>query len=185
MNSGHSRRASGRQWPSFRSPMRKALPMIFSSITPPQPPHLRQGPRLTLDSCILTPMLQFSLRNLLIAVAFVAVGTAALLNANAWWSSLLWGAALSLLVFTGLAASYRQEAKRAFWGGYVLAGSFYLLLLMYSIQNTSSSNASILCYTPLTHYNLVTTKLIVWAYAWLPASKGAQYLPAPSVPAGG
>ena len=34
-------------------------------------------------------MLQFSLRNLLIAVTAIAVGTAALLNANEWWASLL------------------------------------------------------------------------------------------------
>ena len=34
------------------------------------------------------PMLQFSLRNLLVAVAAVAVRTTALFTANAWWVSL-------------------------------------------------------------------------------------------------
>lgn len=71
-------------------------------------------------------MLQFSLRNLLTAVAAVAVGTAALLNANEWWASVLWAIALVLLVFAGLAALFRREAQRAFWTGYLVAGTFYL-----------------------------------------------------------
>ena len=85
-------------------------------------------------------MLQFSLRNLLIAVAAVAVGTAALLNANAWWVSLLWGAVLLMLALAGFVAFFRRAAQRAFWSGYVVAGSLYLLLLMYSVPQISQSN---------------------------------------------
>ena len=129
-------------------------------------------------------MFQFSLRNLLVAVAAVAVGTAALLNANSWWASLLWGAALLMLVFAGLLAFFRREARRAFWSGYVAAGSLYLLLLMYSVPQISQSNTWT-PYGPLNHYNLVTTKVIAWAYSWLPASKTTPTLPAPPNPAGG
>jgi len=115
-------------------------------------------------------MLQFSLRNLLVAVAVAAVGTAALLNASEWWASLLWGAALSILVFAGLVALFRREAQRAFWSGYAVAGSFYLLLLMFG-------NGTFL--------PLITTKVIVWGYSFLPDAKKSQYVFAPVPPAGG
>lgn len=128
-------------------------------------------------------MFQFSLRNLLVAVSAVAVGTAALLNANSWWSSLLWGAALSMLGFAGFVAYCRREAQRAFWSGYVVAGSLYLLLLMYSVPNHSQSNTW-MPYGPLNHDNLVTTKVTTWAYTLLPASKTTPWLPAPPAPGG-
>jgi hypothetical protein len=85
-------------------------------------------------------MFQFSLRNLLVAVAAVAVGTAALLNANSWWSSLLWGAALLMLLLGGFLAFLRRESQRAFWSGYAVTGSLYLLLLMYSVPQMSQAN---------------------------------------------
>jgi hypothetical protein len=115
-------------------------------------------------------MFQFSLRNLLVAVTLVAVGTAALLNANEWWASLLWGAALAILVFAGLLALFRREAQRAFWGGYVVGGSFYLLLLMFGNE---------------TFLPLITTKVIVWGYSFLPDAKKSQYMPPPAQPVGG
>ena len=126
-------------------------------------------------------MLQFSLRNLLIAVAAVAVGTAALLNANEWWASLLWAIALVLLVFAGLAALFRREAQRAFWSGYLVVGSLYLLLLMYSVSSAPGSSTS---YAPLNHYHLVTTRVILWTYSLFPDSKKSQYMPL-ALPAGG
>jgi hypothetical protein len=128
-------------------------------------------------------MLQFSLRNLLIAVAAVAVGTAALLNANAWWSSLLWGTALSMLVLGGFLAFLRRESQRAFWIGYVVTGGLYLLLLMYSVPQMSQTNTW-MPYGPLNYNNLVTTKVAALAYSLLPASKTTQSLPAPTVQAG-
>ena len=127
-------------------------------------------------------MLQFSLRNLLVAVAAVAVGTAALLNANPWWASLLWGAVLLMLAFAGFVAFFRREAQRAFWGGYLVAGSLYLLLLMYSVPQMSSTNTW-MPYAPLNYSNLATTKVIVLGYFSLPTSKTTPYLPAPPAPA--
>jgi hypothetical protein len=126
-------------------------------------------------------MLQFSLRNLLIAVAAVAVGTAALINANEWWASLLWGTALSMLVFAALAALFRRDAQRAFWSGYLVAGSLYLLLLMYSVPSATGSSTP---YAALNHYRLVTTRIILWTYSLFPDSKKSQYI-LPVFPAGG
>ncbi len=127
-------------------------------------------------------MLQFSLRNLLIAVAAVALGMASLLNANYWWSSLLWGATLAMLLFAGLATLLRREISRAYWGGVLLAGSLYLLLLMYSVQHSSASifttpNSPIVSFAPLSNEQLITTRLIRWGYLLLPATKTMQYLP--------
>jgi hypothetical protein len=114
-------------------------------------------------------MLQFSLRNLLIAVAAVAVGTAALLNANEWWGSLLWGLALVLLVFAGLVALYRRDAQRAFWSGYLVTSALYLLLVILAER---------------TSLPLITTKVTDWGYSLFPVSKKAQVLLSPA-PAGG
>jgi hypothetical protein len=122
-------------------------------------------------------MFQFSLRNLLIAVAYFAFGAAALVNAGPWWSAITWGTALFSLVSAALLTVYRREEKRAFWGGYVLVGSLYVLLLMYSIQPTSSSNSSILCLNSLSYFNLLTTKLANWSYSFLPASLTTEYVP--------
>jgi len=115
-------------------------------------------------------MLQFSLRNLLIAVAAVAVGTAALLNANDWWGALLWGLALLLLGFAGLVALYRRDAQRAFWSGYLVASALYLFLVLFGERTTS--------------FPLLTTKVTAWGYSWLPPSKKDEVITVPP-PAGG
>ncbi|MFN0018344.1 MAG: hypothetical protein ACKVP0_08800 [Pirellulaceae bacterium] len=122
-------------------------------------------------------MFQFSLRNLLVAVAFFALGAAALVNAGAWWSAITWATALLSLVSAGLLAMHRREEQRAFWGGNVLFGTLYVLLLMYSIQPTSSSNSSVLCLNSLSYFNLLTTKLANWSYSFLPTSLTTEYFP--------
>jgi len=114
-------------------------------------------------------MLQFSLRNLLIAVAAVAVGTAALLNANEWWGGLLWGLALVLLVFAGLVTLYRRDAQRAFWSGYLVASALYLFLVLFGER---------------TSLPLITTKVTAWGYSLLPPSKKDEVITVPP-PAGG
>jgi hypothetical protein len=130
-------------------------------------------------------MLQFSLRNLLIAVAFCAFGAAALVNANSWWVAISWSAALFSLATAGLLAVHRREEKRAFCSGYTSFGTLYVLLLMYSIQPTSSSNSSVLCLNSLSYYNLLTTKLTTWTYSHLPATLTTEYQPAPNPGPGG
>ena len=94
-------------------------------------------------------MFQFSLRNLLLAVAAVAVGTAVLLNANSWWASLLWAAALFMLLFAGLMVLFRREAPRAFWSGYLATTTFYLFLVVFADG-----------------VPLITTKVIEWGYSY-------------------
>jgi hypothetical protein len=119
-------------------------------------------------------MLQFSLRSLLIAMAAIAVGTAALLSANSWWSALLWGVALAMLVFAGLMVLFRREAARAFGGGFLLAGTLYLLLLVRSVPDAVGYQG----FVPLAYGNLITTKVLVAGYFLLPASRTSQWLPA-------
>jgi len=120
-------------------------------------------------------MLQFSLRNLLVAVAVVAIGITALLGCNDWWSASLWGVALLTLVFAGLMVLFRRGAERAFWSGYLLAGFLYVLLLLRSAPNLNEYTH----YTPLTHDHLITTRLIVRAYFLFPDEKTSQFVSAP------
>jgi hypothetical protein len=119
---------------------------------------------------------QLSLRELFLLVLVVAIGIAALLNANEWWVSLLWATVLMLLVLAGFVAFFRSGGPRAFWCGYLVAGSLYLLLLMYSVPQVSQSNTW-MPYGPLNNYKLVTTKVLFWAYPLLPASKTTQWFP--------
>jgi len=123
---------------------------------------------------------RFTIRDLFLLVGAVAVGTAALLNANEWWVSLLWAAVLLLLVLAGFVAFFRREAQRAFWSGYLVAGSLYLLLLLYSIPQFSQTT-SWTPYGPLHMSQLMTTKILVWAYSLLPATKTTPDLPPPLV----
>lgn len=126
----------------------------------------------------MTPMKlpQLSLRDLFLLVSAVAVGIAALLNANEWWVSLLWAAVLLMLVVAGFVACFRREAQRAFWGGYLVAGSLYLLLLMYSVPQISQTSTW-MPYGPLNVSKLFTTKVLVWGYSLLPDSKTTPSLP--------
>jgi hypothetical protein len=121
-------------------------------------------------------MLQFSLRSLLVAVAVVAIGTTALLNANTWWASGLFAAEILLLFFAGIEVIFRR-GQSAFWIGYLLAGSLYLLVLMTSFTNELGS--------PLHYRTLPTTNVIVWVYSWLPDSAKMSHLTAPAAPGGG
>src|SRR5687768_17463027 len=119
-------------------------------------------------------MLQFSLRSLLVAVAAVAIGTTALLNANAWWASGLFAIEIFLLFFAGVEVIFRPR-QNAFWIGYLLAGSLYLLLLIPAAMTEPGSQ-----FRPLP-----TTNLIVWWYSLLPDSKKAPYLALPPASATG
>jgi hypothetical protein len=66
--------------------------------------------------------LQFSLRNLLVAVAFVAIAVTALLNANLWWTGGIWLLTIGLLVIAILAAIIRRGERQAFWMGFAIVG---------------------------------------------------------------
>lgn len=72
--------------------------------------------------------LHFSLAGLLGAVAFVAVGCAALRYASDWWASGVLTLAVGLLLGGTLALFLRPGRPRAFWAGFALFGWAYLLL---------------------------------------------------------
>jgi hypothetical protein len=92
-------------------------------------------------------MLQFSLRNLLIAVAFCAFGAAALVNANPWWLAISWSAALLSLATAGLLAVHRREA-----GVLEQVQATIRPAPMYSISRRRLQ-ASVLCLNSLSYHN--------------------------------
>src|SRR5262245_57491251 len=73
-------------------------------------------------------MRTFSLKWLLIAVAFVALSVVALLNANSVWQSAFENAALVFLLvaIVGMVASMGES--RVFWFGCFLFGATYFVL---------------------------------------------------------
>ena len=80
------------------------------------------------DSARKSLSLKFSIRHLLVATAAIATGCAALLNANEWWVSGLLSGTLAMLVVAIMLAVYRRERARAFWFGFALCGSAYLVV---------------------------------------------------------
>src|SRR5687767_11146988 len=72
---------------------------------------------------------QFSLKGLAGIVAFAAVACCSLIYATQAWSSMIFTAAVMLLIFAVVAGVYRQGAARAFWAGCAISGWIYLLLI--------------------------------------------------------
>jgi hypothetical protein len=126
--------------------------------------HWRKGVNLYVRR---ESMLQFSLRSLLVAVAAVAIGTTAFLKANAWWASGLFAAEILLLLFAGAEVIFRR-GQSAFWMGYLVTGSLYVLILMASFTNELAS--------PFHFRTLPTTQAIMWGYSWLPDSARVSHL---------
>ena len=98
---------------------------------------------------------RFSIRQLLLGTALVAVGCVALRSASPTWVAALLGVVLLVLTAAVPLAIFRQGAQRAWWFGFALFGWLYLLLLAYSWgldPNTSQGN-------PFRPYSLVTAQL--------------------------
>jgi hypothetical protein len=80
--------------------------------------------------------LRFNIASLLGVVLFVAVGFAALREADELWESGLLTLTLGVLLVSILLAVHRREARRAFWIGFALFGWGYLgLSLVPSIES--------------------------------------------------
>lgn len=79
---------------------------------------------------------RFNLASMLGAISFVAVGIAALREANDQWDSGLFSLTLGLLLSAVLLAVHRTDARRAFWIGFALFGWGYLSLSL--IPSTES-----------------------------------------------
>ncbi len=115
-------------------------------------------------------LFQFSIRGLLWAITVLAVGMAALLNANALWQGLAWGLALYALTAAILLVVYRRAEQRAFWLGFAVFGWSYLLLFLTS-QAPAQSQFWIRS-DPLRYYSLLATQLAEWSHAnLLPESR--------------
>lgn len=125
-------------------------------------------------------LFQFSIRSLLVAVAFVSLGIAALVNTNAWWDAAMWGVAVFTLAVAVLLAIYRRGEQRAFWLGFSILGSLYLAILVHSW--TPYQNPQVARVDPSAHSSLITTRLAHLAYyaitpdaqsqAWVPSQLG-------------
>jgi len=126
--------------------------------------------------------LQFSVRQLLIAVAFVAVGIAALRNANSWWMSAFWGAVPLLLAVAILLVIFRRASAQAFWIGFALFGWLYFGIVLVAYWPTANSPR----YDALAFHQLWTTKLIDWTYAkMIPEPQRNSQIPNPAAQGGG
>ena len=70
--------------------------------------------------------LRYNIAGALGAILFVAVGFAALREADELWDSWLFSLTLGLLLFAVLLAAHRTGDRRAFWIGFALFGWGYL-----------------------------------------------------------
>ena len=125
--------------------------------------------------------LQFSVRQLLIVVAFLAVGLTALRNANSYWMTGLWGGVLLLLGVTILLVIFRRGPVQAFWIGCAVFGCLYagVVLIAYWPRATPPG------YFPLAAHQLATNQLSVWAYGkMIPAAAREMQIPNPAVTQG-
>ena len=124
-----------------------------------------------------SPTFRFSLRQLLLGTALVAVACVALRSASSTWVAALLGLTLLALTAAVPLAIFRQGAYRAWWFGFALFGWLYLLLLGYSWSldpNTSQGN-------PLRPYSLATAQISSSGYMRMYAASPtpiAYYLPA-------
>ncbi len=127
-----------------------------------------------------SPGFRFSIRQLLLGTALVAVACVALRSASSVWVASLLGLMLLALTAAVPLAIFRQGGDRAWWFGFALFGGLYILLLAYSWgldPNTSQSN-------PLRPYSLVTAQISSSGYnriyAGATTAQPKYYAPAPT-----
>jgi hypothetical protein len=124
---------------------------------------------------------QFSIRGLLWAVTVLAVGIAALINANVLWQGAIWGLVLYGLTAAILLAVYRREQARAYWLGFAVFGWMYLAVFLASLLPSQSQFW--VRSDPLKNEDLITTRLAYLAHQHLlPQSRREQQMAVP-VPA--
>jgi len=103
---------------------------------------------------------RFSIADLLAAVGLCAVSLACLINASTPWASAVLSVTLAALVLSVIGVIYRRGERRAFWAGFAICGWAYMTLSSGPWFNTSL------------RYQLVTAKLLDWAYPLLiPAAR--------------
>jgi hypothetical protein len=72
---------------------------------------------------------RFSIRQLLLATAFVAIGCYALRWASPWWSILLFYATLAFLAVGSMVALHFPGERRAFWTAFIVCALAHWLLV--------------------------------------------------------
>jgi len=103
-------------------------------------------------------MLRFSIRQLLIVTALLAVAFVALLNASPWWAAAMSSGVLLTLSAAIVLAIYREGQGRAFWIGFSVLGWVYLALLA-----ASPMQGNYLDY-PLGRNHLINEQIMVPIY---------------------
>jgi hypothetical protein len=113
--------------------------------------------------------LTFSIRQLLLGTAFVALACVALRSAGPWWVSATFALTVAALAVGVLLAVYRTGGERAFWTGFVLCGAVHLALVLYGWHLVASKDIG--TNHPLkpirNDHKLLTARLSTWSYDWL------------------
>ena len=89
---------------------------------------------------------RYNIASMLGAISFVAVGFAALREANDQWDSGLLSLTLGILLNAVILAVRRTEARRAFWIGFALFGWGYLCLSLISSTESRLITTQALAY---------------------------------------
>jgi hypothetical protein len=133
----------------------KGEPEILMATTIPSPtPHT---PRLFGQG------LTFSIRQLFVWTAFIALECVALRNAGDAWVAAMFSLALVILASALLLVLFRVGSQRAYWSGFAMCGWLYMLVLMYgwSLDSVKDNRA---WYLPLGPNNLATSQLSMACY---------------------
>lgn len=123
-----------------------------------------------------SPIWRFTLRQLFLWTAFVALGCVALRNASGTWASSMLGLALVILAASLLLAMFREGRQRAYWIGFATAGWLYVILLAYSHGVVTTNGRWT---NPFRQEDLVTTQLSHMLYTWM-----CEKIAPPPAPAG-
>jgi len=108
---------------------------------------------------------RFTLKQLFIWMALIALGCVALRSANPTWVSAMFGLTLLALGASLLFALYRDGIDRAYWIGFATIGWLYVLVLLYGWS--LDPNTGTYWSNPLQPQGLVTTSLSVKCFAWM------------------
>lgn len=123
----------------------------------------------------------FSLKQLFLWTAVVALGCMALRNASDAWAAAMLGLVVLVLASAILLAVFRSDSRRAFWIGFATFGWLYVLLLAFGWSLDPNNGAD----NPLRPYNFVTTRISNACYHWLYDAAFAKYYSAQQSSMGG
>src|SRR5262245_53972275 len=133
-------------------------------------------------------MLRYSIRQLLVFMAFFGVGCVALLNSSRIWAAGMMAAVVVSLTVATLLAISSQRAARNYWIGFALSGWLYLLFCIYGFASSPSVSVGPRSYNtdPLGREDLFTAQLSSFVYERFLAERRLELIkkqqPKPSLP---